>query len=111
MFKYRFELMGNPEFVSVHTTLRFHDERYTDESHELVGIISGLNGVENGCLDIRVYRNHVCIPVGRAFDRLEIAAQVLDLIKLWAGAECEPSGPVIYPYRETHEQGEFAMSD
>jgi len=47
-FNYRFELRGNPEYLSIHTTIRFHDERFSTEKHELVPLVSAINGVADG---------------------------------------------------------------
>lgn len=108
-FNYRFELMGNPEYLTIHTTLRFHDERFDAAEHELLPLVNAINGVGGGVLGARIGRNSICLPIGRAFDRINVGREVLKVIELWSGMDGNESGPVIHPPKASASDFEYAL--
>lgn len=107
MFRYRFELMGNPQFLTIHTTLRFHDGKYSIDDHEVLEIVEKISGVDNSCIGSRVTRHSLCVPVGRAFDRLQVGEEIVAMLEAWSGMKAEKYADTILPPPETEGDREY----
>lgn len=94
--KYRFEYNGNPDYVTLHVTERLIESDYVSGSsymfgkdipardQELYTLMHGVPGVEDGSAlgDITIRPYSVGCQRGKAFDRDEVLASVLERLQM-----------------------------
>ncbi len=100
--KYRLERNGNPDYVTVHLTVKVggpYSEHYREGSDSdnrpcIVNPVLRIPGVEG----VSLWPHAITAQIGRAFDPDEILNKIVDEVRNWLlepGDTLEPSGPIL----------------
>jgi hypothetical protein len=86
--KFIIELNGNPEYATLHTSVKLTENKYSssiqpltrNEEIELESLCSGMDGV----CEASIHKYSIVIKCGLAFDRVVLCNGVAELVRQWA---------------------------
>lgn len=85
--KYRIEYMGNPDYVTLHVTVKLTDENFVNDivtttdtaTNELYSLCKDVHGAQ----EISLHPYSISLKRGGAFDRDEVVMNCLEGLKPW----------------------------